>query len=167
MQTLARNISGNRKIISTLDEARLASQQVASAAARLLTMFTPDLESQVYDQPEFLETVKRLVLARGYAKVRVLLSDPSRMMYEQSRFVHLARRITRHIEIRHARPEFRNNPCSYLVADDRAIVYRLQAARWDGICEMNDLAVARRYLNHFDEVWIASEPEPELRQQHL
>ncbi len=161
------NVIATRSIISTLDEARLAAQQVAAAASRLLTMYTPDLETQVYDQPVFLETVKRLVLARSYAKVRVLLSDPARMMYENSKFVHLARRITSHIEIRHVKREYRSNQSAYLVADDRAIVYRLQAARWDGICELNDAAVARRYLNHFDEVWIASEPEPELRQQHL
>jgi len=30
-----------------------------------------------------------------------------------------------------------------------------------------DALVARRYLNYFDEIWIASEPEAETRQQHL
>jgi hypothetical protein len=43
----------------------------------------------------------------------------------------------------------------------------LQASRWEGIVEMNDPVVARRYLNYFDEIWIASEPEAETRQQHL
>ena len=156
-----------RTILSTLDEVRAASLQVATIAARLLTMYTQDLEPQVYDQPQFLEAVKRLVLARGYAKVRVLLVDPSRAVYESSRFIALARRITSHIEIRHAHPDFRKDPSAFLVADDRALVYRLQADRWDGIAEMNDPAVARLYLNRFDEAWLASAPDAESRQLRI
>ena len=130
-------------------------------------MYTQDLEPAVYDQPQFLEIVKKLVLAKSYAKVRVLLADPSRVVYEGSKFVHLARRITSHIEIRRVKSESRDNQSAFLIADDRALVYRLQASRWEGIVEMNDPMVARRYLNYFDEIWIASEPEAETRQQHL
>lgn len=167
MQTQRQSVTGTRSIIATLDEARAATQQVAFAARRLLTMYTQDLEPAVYDQPQFLETVKKLVLAKSYAKVRVLLADPSRVVYEGSKFVHLARRITSHIEIRRVKSQSRDNQSAFLIADDRALVYRLQASRWEGIIEMNDPVVARRYLNYFDEIWIASEPEAETRQQHL
>lgn len=156
-----------RTILSTLEEVRAASLQVATIATRLLTMYTQDLEPQVYDQPKFIEAVKRLVLVSGYAKVRVLLVDPSRAVYESSHFIALARRITSHIEIRHANPEYRKDPSAFLVADDRAVVYRLQADRWDGIAELNDPAVARLYLDRFDQAWLASAPHPETRQLHL
>ena len=156
-----------RSIVSTLDEVRAASLQVATSATRLLTMYTQDLEPLVYDQPLFLEAVKRLVLARSYAKVRVLLVDPARTVYESSRFIGLARRITTHIEIRRANPSLKSSQAAFLIGDDRAVVYRLQASRWDGIAEMNDPAVARRYLNFFDEAWLASAPDAETRQQHL
>jgi len=167
VQTPRQSVTGARSIIATLDETRAATQQVALAARRLLTMFTQDLEPTVYDQPQFLETVKKMVLSRSYAKVRVLLADPARVVYEGSKFVHLARRITSHIEIRHVKAGHRDNQAAFLIADDRALVYRQQASRWDGIVDMNDASVARRYLNYFDEVWIASEPEAETRQQHL
>ncbi len=39
---------------------------------------TPDLEPEIYDQPPFLEIIKRFVLARSFAKVRVLLRDQAR-----------------------------------------------------------------------------------------
>lgn len=158
--------AGTRSLLSTLEEVRAASVQVATAATRLLTMYTQDLEPLVYDQPLFLEAVKRLVLARSYAKVRVLLVDPARTVYESSRFIGLARRITSHIEIRRANPALRSSQ-AFLIADHHALVYRLQASRWDGIAEMDDPTVARRYLNFFDEAWIASAPDAETRQQHL
>jgi len=136
-------------------------------AGGLATLAVASGPASKQSQPQFLETVKKLVLAKSYAKVRVLLADPSRVVYEGSKFVHLARRITSHIEIRRVKSESRDNQSAFLIADDRALVYRLQASRWEGIVEMNDPLVARRYLNYFDEIWIASEPEAETRQQHL
>ncbi len=156
-----------RSIVSTLEEVRAASVSVASRATRLLAMYSQDLEPQVYDQPKFIEAIKKLVLARGYAKVRVLLADPGRAVYESSRFIGLARRITSYIEIRHAHPDFRGNRAAFLVGDDRAVVYRSDASRWDGIVELNDPAVARRYLDYFDQAWQGSAPHAETRQLHL
>ncbi len=68
---------------------------------------------------------------------------------------------------RFARDESRNIPASagaFIIADDKALVYRLQADRWDGISDMNDPAVVRRYLNFFDEVWQTSMQESQMRQ---
>jgi hypothetical protein len=158
---------GTRAILSTLDEVRAASVQVASAANRLLAMYTQDLDPLVYDQPKFIEAMTKLVLARGYAKVRVLLADPARAIYESSRFIGLARRITSYIEIRHAHPDFRGSRAGFLVGDDRAVVYRADAARWDGVLALNDPAIARLYLDQFDEAWLGSAPHAETRQLHL
>jgi hypothetical protein len=167
VEALQQRPAGTRAIVSSLEEVRAASLQVASSATRLLAMYTQDLEPLVYDQPKFIEAIKKLVLARGYAKVRVLLADPARAVYESSRFIGLARRITSYIEIRHAHRDFRGNRAAFLIADDRAIVYRSDASRWDGILEMNDPAVARRYLDMFDEAWHGSAPHAETRQLHL
>jgi len=98
---------------------RAASVQVANTATRLLAMYTRDLEPLVYDQPKFIDAIKKLVLARGYAKVRVLIADPAKTVYESSRFIGLARRITSYIEIRHAHTDFRVNRAAFLIADDR------------------------------------------------
>lgn len=158
------SVTGTRTILSSLEEVRAAAVRVASTATRLLTMYTQDVEPQIYDQPLFLEATKRLILARSYAKVRVLIADPARTMFETSKFIGVARKITSHIEVRHLRADLRNNTSAFLIADGRALLYRLQASAWDGIAELNDPEVSRRYLAYFDDVWQASEPHRELRQ---
>ena len=160
-----RTVISTRSILSTLDEVRVAAAAVAGSARRLLTIYTHDLEPQVYDHPPFLEVVKRLVLGQRYAKVRVLVVDPARILYESNRFVGLARRLTSHIEIRHVMGKYKGNPASYLIADDCATLYRLQHTRWEGISELNDVGVARSYLNGFDEVWQAAAPDREARRE--
>jgi len=156
--------TGTRSILSTMPEVRDASLKVAKSAQRLLSIFTPDLEPLVYGEEPFLEAIKRLVLARSYAKVRVLLADPSRALVDNNRFLALARRLTSCIELRAMSPEYPANAGAFIIADDKALVYRLQIDRWDGIADMNDPAVVRRYLNFFDEVWNTSMQESQMRQ---
>lgn len=156
-----------REILTSLEEVQAATLRVALATKRLMTVYTPDLEPLLYDQPRFIDTVKRLVLASGYAKVRVLLADPARAMYESSRFIALARRITSYIEVRHLHPRFREQQPAFLIGDDRAIVYRLDSKRWDGIYHPGDAGIARPYLDYFNEAWDASDPDAETRQRHL
>jgi hypothetical protein len=157
------NDAGTRSILSTLEEYRAAVSELATRAQRSLSIYTPNLEPLIYDQDCFLEPVKRLVLARGHARLRVLISDPARASRDGNRFMQMARRLTSFIELRNVPPEFRNNPASFIVADDRAIAYRQQASRWDGIVEFDDQSVVRRHLAYFDEVWVVSLIQPELR----
>jgi hypothetical protein len=153
----------SRSILSTLEEYRAAVAELATRAERSLSIYTPDLEPQLYDQDCFLEPMKRLVLARRHARLRVLISDPARASREANRFMQMARRLTSYIDLRNVSPEYRGNPCSFIVADDKAIAYRQQCSRWDGIVEFNDVSVVRRYLAYFDEAWAESQIQPELR----
>jgi len=153
----------SRSILSTLDEYRAAVAELATRAERSLSIYTPDLEPLLYDQDCFLEPMKRLVLARRHARLRVLISAPARVSREGNRFMQMARRLTSYIDLRNVSLEYRGNPCSFIVADDKAIAYRQQCSRWDGIVEFNDAAVVRRHLAYFDEVWAESQVQPELR----
>src|ERR1700685_128248 len=96
--------SGTRTILSTMPEVREASLKVAKSAQRLLSLFTQHLEPLICAEEHCLKVVKRLVLARSYAKVRVLLADPSRAMVDNNRFLALARRLTSCIDFRAISP---------------------------------------------------------------
>lgn len=157
------DVAGTRSILSTLDEYRAAVAEIATRAQRTLSIYTPDLEPKIYDQDSFLEPVKRLVLARSHARLRVLISDPSRAARDGNRFMQMARRLTSYIDLRNVASEYRSNSCSFIVADDKAIAFRQQASKWEGIVEFNDVNVVRRYLSYFDEVWAGSLIQPELR----
>jgi hypothetical protein len=85
------NVTGTRSILTTVDEYRAAVAEIATRAHRGLAIYTPDLEPQLYDHDLFLEPMKRLVLARSHARVRVLISDPGRVVREGNRFLQMAR----------------------------------------------------------------------------
>ncbi|HUD97309.1 MAG TPA: hypothetical protein VMO24_07165 [Woeseiaceae bacterium] len=155
---------GRRWVISTESEMRQAVIDVASEATRRVSIFTHDLEPGIYDDPDFLEVIKRLVLSQTYARIRVLIADPSRAIKNGNNFVHLGRRLNTYIEFRHVRKDLRTHAESFLIADETALVYRLQASRWEGIADTYEPPVARLYAKMFDEIWQASEVEIEFRQ---
>ena len=150
---LVPRLTAARTVLASVEDVRAAATTVASAAQRVLTVCTHDLESSIYEYPPFITAVKRLVLGPRFAKVRVLVLNPGRIMYSRHEFISLARKLTSYVEIRNAQAPFRDNPATFMIADDQATLYRLQHTRWDGICELKNAAVARLHLEHFDEGW--------------
>jgi len=153
-----------RWVISTREETREAVIAIAREAVRKVSIFTHDLEPGIYDDPDFLEIIKRLVLSQTYARIRVLIADPIRAIKNGNNFVHLGRRLNTYIEFRHVREDLRTHAESFCIADEKALLYRLQANRWDGIADTYEPAVAKLYGSMFDEIWLASEVEVEFRQ---
>ncbi len=150
---------GSVEVVSSLDEMRAAINRVASSAQRLMSIYTPDLEPDIYDQSAFLDIVKRFVLARRFAKVRVLLDDRSRMLRDHHRFVAMSRRLTSYIDFRLAREPGEQRAAAYIIADDRAIAYRIQSTSWDGVADYDNPPVARMHLAEFDAAWMACQEE--------
>jgi hypothetical protein len=156
-----------RQVLSSEDEVRAAVSRVVASANRSLAILTPDLEPAIYDHDEFLEPLKKFVLARTFARVRVLIVTPNRAMKDGNRFVTMGRRLNSYIEFRHVKPQYRNRTDAFCIADEHALVYRARADSWEGVADIRAPALARRYMEEFDELWLACELEPELRQMML
>ena len=150
-------------VLTSLPEVRSAVNEIAATAQRLISIYTPDLEPDLYDQTAFLEVIKHFVLTRSFSKVRVLLAEPTRVMRDSNRFVAMGRRLSSCIDIRYVAAQAPQRASAYLIADDRAIVYRLRADSWDGVADINNQQAARQYLQEFDQVWNASAAEHGLR----
>ncbi len=86
------------------------------------------------------------MLARSHARLRVLISDPGRAVRDGNRFFMMARRLTSYIDLRNVAAEYRNNPCAFIIADDKTIAFRQQASKWEGIVEFDDTNIVKRYL---------------------
>lgn len=154
---------GERRVLSSKDEIKAAIIDATSNASRALAILTPDLEPEIYDQTDFLDVLKRFILARSFARVRVLITQPSRSLTAGNQFVAMAHRLNSYIELRHLKPEIGERQDAFFIADEKAIVYRTHADSWDGMSDPCEPAVARYYLEAFDELWHACATEAELR----
>ncbi|MGB5347690.1 MAG: hypothetical protein WBN23_16100 [Woeseia sp.] len=158
---------GQRWVISTQQEMRQAVIDVARQARRRVSIYTHDLEAGIYDDPDFLDVIKHMVLSQSYARIRVLIADPARAIKNGNAFVQLGRRLNTYIEFRHVREDLRTHPESFCLADETALVYRLDASRCEGIADTYEPSVCKHYGSMFDEIWLASEVAIEFRQMGI
>ena len=147
------------QIISSLEEMRAVVNQAAAGAHRLMSIYSPDLEPELYDQTPFLDIIKRFVLGRNFAKVRILLTDRTRMIRDGNRLVAMSRRLTSYIEMRLAPRAETLRAHSYMIVDDKAVIFRLQADRYTGVADLANPAAARLQLDDFDAIWQANVPD--------
>jgi hypothetical protein len=155
--------SASMTVVNSLEEMQTVVNRIAASAQRLMSIYTPDLEPHLYDQTEFLDIVKRFVLGRNFAKVRVALGDGSRLLRDGNRFVAMGRRLTSYIDIRVMQTPVPQSAAAYIIADDRAIALRTSTQAWDGIADFNNPPIAKLHLAEFDSVWTANQPAPALR----
>ncbi len=151
------------QVLTNVADVRQTTAAVIATGQRLISIFTPDLEPQLYDDPKVIEVINRFVLSHSFAKVRVLLRDHTRHTGSGSRFMSMARRLTSYLELRILVPQFHHLTASYCISDDRGIVYRMRSDRWDGIAAVNSPPVARQYLQEFDAAWLASHDQHHRR----
>ena len=135
-------------MLTNVAEVRAAVIQVTGVANRTLSIMTHDLEPDVYDHDDFLETLKKFILARTFARVRVLILEPARVVLSASRFVAMGRRLNSYIEFRRVTPDLAAHPEAFFIADEQALVYRARAESWDGMSDTYEPAVARMYLTN-------------------
>ena len=146
-----------RQVVTDFDEVRAAAVQIASCAKRSITILTPDLEPGIFDTPEFLDAVKRLVLAKRYARVRVLITEPERTVRNGNRLVALGRRLTTHIDFRNLHEDYRDKlNGAFIIADDRAVLYRTNGRRYEGIMGTIEPGIAKQHLDAFEKPWEVS-----------
>jgi hypothetical protein len=123
-----------------------------------LSIYTLDLEPQVYEQATFLELIKNFLLSHSFAKVRLLTHRP--VPYTSpNKLAAMRRRLSGHIEIRTVNAQFAARTSGMLIADSKAIVYRAQVTSWEGVAGFEQPPIARLYLQEFDEMWLASVPK--------
>lgn len=160
-------MSDHRRELESWTDNQVAAVEVGTAAKRALRMLTYDLEPQIYGEPDFIEVVRGVATSGRFASVRVLVQDSARAVRDGHRLVELARRLPSFIEMRTPHADHRNLIEAYLVADERALLYRKQADRYEGFVDVDDPLQARRLVREFDQVWGRAAPDPELRRLGL
>ena len=160
-----RHTEKKRDVLSSFEDNQKATVEIAKKAQRALAIYTPDLEPGIYDHEDFLEVVKRLVLSKRYARVRVLISNPGRAIRNGNRLVALGRRLNSYIEFRDVQEDYREDHReAFIIADSTALMYRADATKWEGMVGFNEPGIARQHLEIFEKIWQVSEYRHELRQ---
>ena len=145
-----------RAILTGTAELRGGIIDVVSHADRALAILTPNLEPEIYEHADFLDALKRFVLSKSFARIRVLITQPERTMKSGNQFVQMGQRLNSYIEFRSLAAEFRPLKPAFCIADADALVYRADYATGEGMADSYAPEIAKLYLDEFDQFWQAS-----------
>jgi hypothetical protein len=136
---------GAREVLSGTAELRTAIVDIVAHAQRSLAILT-----------QFLDVLKRFVLARTYARVRVLITQPERTIRQSNQFAQMGQRLSSYIQFRNLASDRRPVNEAWCIADTDAIVYRADYTTGDGVADTHAPEIAKRYLAMFEDLWQVS-----------
>lgn len=158
----------NRKFeIESRDELRMITQHMAGQARQSLHIFTRDLDSELYDNEAFIETLSRLARRSKFSFIQILILDSDRAVKLGHRLIYLHQKLDSYIKIRKVDEQHKDYLSAFMLADERGVVFRQFGDRYEAEANYNDPSLTGNLLKLFTEIWEMSSPDPQLRRLHL
>lgn len=130
-----------------------AALQVVAAARHHLALLSVDLERNLFGTDAFTQHLRAFILAHRRARLRVLVHDPAAAVRNSIRLVEFGRLLSSRIEFRAVPDDKRRLREEYLIADERALLYRSSPDQLSAKYYEDAPLVARSHLREFDALW--------------
>lgn len=153
--------------LSSSSENHVLATHMLSQARRVLRIFTRELDPPIYDQADFVEASKQLVLRGRFSSIEILAFDSQRIAQRGHRLVNLYRSISSHIQIRRPEKEYESHLETFMTVDGTGYLYRKNAQRFEGIANFNHPREVRELDKLFAEIWEHSHVDTEMRQLNI
>jgi hypothetical protein len=153
--------------IESSQEHHFAATLMTQQSHREINIISRELDPLVYDVPEFIDSVKKMVLSNRRSKISVIVIEPRAVARRGHLLLELAASLPTFIEFRTPGKEYKHFNESLFVADRTGYVYRNSAERFEGSLSFNDKRKAKVFMNVFDEMWNRSTADPNLRRISL
>ncbi len=166
-EQLAAHQDGEVLEVDSSVEHRLATLAMLRHSRRTVLITSRDLDPPIYDDGEICTAIKDLIINGSRAKICILLQNSSGLLQREHRLLLLAQQLSSFIEIRRPRAENANYNHAFFVTDERGVIYRSIADRYEGTVCFNAPGQAADLAHGFDVIWETAEPHPGLRRLHI
>lgn len=145
-----------------------AAQALVLGCIGRLCLITQRLEPELYNNAEVYAHLQALATSNRNTDIRIIAQDTRVAANRGHYLIHLAQKLSTFAQIRspvtRAHRNFRE---SWLIADDGAYLRLRNLERYEGYYELDNKLECRGYLETFEEMWEASEPDQNTRRLSL
>ena len=153
--------------LETSNDHLIVTDHMAPQATRSIRIFTRDLDPIIYGRPDFVDTCKSLALRSRYARIEILAFESQRIIRRGHRLVDMIRAMSSRMEIRRPEKEYEKHLHSFITFDETGYIYRTYADRYEGIANYNDPRETREFEKLFNEMWLRSHVDTEMRSLNI
>lgn len=149
---------------TTREELIDATQRLLAGAKHSMCVVVRELHPQLLDDTACLVELRRLAISGRGASIRILVQDLTRALEDGTRLLELAQRLSSIIELRRPveQPDL-EYPSAFMCVDTQGYLFR--PLEHDMLTTGSTYAPGRHaeLMRLFEDVWVRSEPWPELR----
>lgn len=155
-------------LLSGRQDCRDAVKTLILGALQRVCIISQRLEAELYNDAEIFEHLQGLATANRNADIRILALDTRGAANQGHYLIHLAQKLPSYAQIRSpVTREHRNFRESWLIADDGAYMRLRNPERFEGYYEIDNKLECKSYIDEFNEMWDASEPDQNTRRLSL
>ncbi len=153
--------------LESREQNELAARTMVQQARRSLDIASRRLDPAIYDQVDFIESLKRMILNNRRVQIRVVVFEAQAISQRGHQLLQLAGNLSSFIELRQAAREHDDYNEDLLIADGCGYIHRLIGSRYEGGINFNDRRRAQSLLNTFEAIWTQATPSVYLRRLSL
>jgi len=153
--------------IITLNSAKDFQEKVMELvlqAQKRLTIFTPNLEPELYDNNAFVDATLQLMKRSRHTEIRILALETKHLVEGGHRLLKLLRYTDQQFQLKKTGGDPTSKIAAYFICDDHSIIRRQDAGVYQGLCYTEDRARVKNQQDEFDLLWAKAIPDADLRQ---
>lgn len=164
MKKIIPSQNASRVILTQTQEYRDHALELIGKGRRILRLFSPDLEHDIYDNEEIAQAVLNLARVSRNSEIRILIRDSRPAVKRGHRLLDLSRRLTSIVEIRKFSIDSNELPPHVLLVDGSSVMIRADEETQDaGFASSDDRGLVHSLALTFDELWHRSQSDFDLR----
>jgi len=149
------------------DEARSLVLEMAQQAKRQICIFGRDIDSILFDQPEFIDCISELARQSDRTEIKILVHSTLPNVQHDHRLIPLAQHLSSSIHIHNTAKQHQDSQQTLFLVDDFAYLSCPRSSVYDGSACLYDRLEVRQLQRTFDEKWEKSTPDISIRRLHL
>jgi hypothetical protein len=153
--------------ISTCEENAAAALELVTQSTQKLSIISQELDPNVYDQADFLDALRKLVVNNRYVEIRIIVFEPELIVRRGHKLIDFAGKISSFIEMRKVSEKYKSFNESVLIADEVGYLYRESTERYKGKVNFNSRRESKHLLDVFNSMWETATPDQNLRRMHI
>ena len=149
------------------DEAISLVLQMTQQAKKQICILGRDIDSILFDQHDFIDSVGKLARQSTKTEIRILVHDTAVNVQHDHRIIPLAQHLTSSIHIHNTARQHRDLQKTLLLIDDFAYLACPRSTVYNGSACLYDRLEVRQLQKTFNDMWEQSNPDAAIRRLYL
>jgi phosphatidylserine/phosphatidylglycerophosphate/cardiolipin synthase-like enzyme len=153
--------------LDSLEEHRQLTVHMLNQARHSIDIISRNLDPRIFDRPAITDAIKAMVSQQPRSQVRIIIRDNTALIKNGHHILLLAQRLTSFIHIHKLPQPYNAFNEALLLVDGTGYVRQRQSDIYAGNACFNAPRQVKDMTTTFQEIWDASQPDPECRRLSL